>query len=535
MSPRTPSVPRQSRANARAARLGREKRNEEIVRVGEPVTPPAPQPSQCLPAARDSWGVVTGVRSKSLRPGAATSGTLGEFMEELPASSALPSRPLRVLIADDEKNIRSTLRICLEGLGCVVIEAANAESALIQVGQQPVDLAFVDLRLGTSSGLELVPKLLAEDADLDVVLITAYAAFDTAVDAIKRGARDYLPKPFTPAQIRHVVERTRERRALSSRLLDLEGKLAEAEPQALLETQSQAMRSILALLSRSAQAEASVFLKGESGTGKGLLARTLHALSPRRDHPFVTVNCAMLSEQLLVSELFGHARGAFTGAVRDQPGRVEKAEGGTLFLDEVTEMSPGIQAQLLRFLQERQFERLGDTRTRSADVRVVAASNRNLSEAVADGRFREDLFYRLNVIEVKIPPLRERSEDILPLAQLFLRFFARSNGKPPRTLSPGAELSLTGHGWPGNVRELRNVIERAVIVWPAPILEAAAFSLPDGGNGRDVKVGADVTLENLEREHILRVLARAPSIEDAARILGIDVSTLYRKRKRYEA
>jgi NtrC-family two-component system response regulator AlgB len=445
-------------------------------------------------------------------------------------------RPMRVLVVDDERNIRTTLRLCLEGLGCEVREAATPEAALAALAQAPADLAFVDLRLGTSSGLELLPRLLAESPTLDVVLITAYATFDTAVEAVKRGARDYLPKPFTPAQIRHLVEKTRAHRELSSRLGNLEGQLAQAVPEATLETASPAMHAALALLTRAAASDAAVLLRGESGTGKGVLARALHSMSARRRRPFVTVNCPILSEQLLASELFGHARGAFTGAVRDQPGRVEQAEGGTLFLDEVTEMSPGLQAQLLRFLQDKQFERLGEGRTRRADVRVVTATNRDLETAVAEGRFREDLLYRLNVIEVKLPALRERPEDLLALARRFVDFFARAAKRPAPELSPATEKMLRAYPWPGNVRELRNALERALIVWPAEVLEPQAF--PEriaAATGSAVALGGPHTLEEVEREHILRVMASAPTLDEAAHILGIDASTLWRKRKKYEA
>jgi len=444
-------------------------------------------------------------------------------------------RPLRVLVVDDERNIRSTMRLCLEGLGCSVAEAATPEAALAALAQGPLDLAFVDLRLGTQSGLELLPKLLAAHPGLDVVLITAYATFDTAVEAIKRGARDYLPKPFTPAQVRHVVERLHGQRDLSRKVSELEARLAEAVPEATLETASPVMRAALGLVTRAAASDASVLLRGESGTGKGVLAHLLHSLSARSARPFVTVNCPTLSEQLLASELFGHARGAFTGAVKDQQGRVELAEGGTLFLDEVAEMSPALQAQLLRFLQEKQFERLGEGRTRRADVRVVAATNRNLEKDVTEGRFREDLLYRLNVVEVHLPALRERPEDILPLARRFIEFFGRAAKRHRVELSQATEAALLAHAWPGNIRELRNALERALIVWPAEVIEPQALPeriLPSPSKG--LSLGGAFTLEEIEREHILRVLARAPTLEEAARILGIDESTLWRKRKKYE-
>ncbi len=442
---------------------------------------------------------------------------------------------LRILVVDDERNIRSALRVCLEQSGCEVVEAPTPEAALAALAQRPFDMAFVDLRLGFGSGLELLPQLLAEDAGLDVVMVTAYATFDTAVEAIQRGARDYLPKPFTPAQIRAVVMRLAERRTLRARLDELEGRLAETAPEASLETHSPAMQAVLGLLLRAAPSEASVLLRGESGTGKSVLARALHGLSPRAARPFVTVNCPTLSEQLLTSELFGHVRGAFTGAVRDQPGRVEAAEGGTLFLDEVGELGPTVQVQLLRFLQEKRFERLGEGRTRVADVRVVAATNRELEADVRSGRFREDLLYRLNVVEIALPPLRQRAEDILPLARRLLEALARNAKRPGVAFAPETEAVLQGYGWPGNIRELRNAVERALIVWPAQRLEPEA--LPEritAASSRTLALGGPYSLDAIEREHTLRVLAATPTLEEAARVLGIDASTLWRRRKKYE-
>jgi NtrC-family two-component system response regulator AlgB len=442
---------------------------------------------------------------------------------------------LAVLVIDDEKNIRATLQVCLEGVGARVTSVASGQAAIEAAERQAFDLAFLDLRLGETSGLDLLPRLLAIRPNLAVVIITAYATFDTAVEAIKRGAVDYLPKPFTPAQIRYVVDQHLARRATLHRLAELEEKIAEAVPEADLETASPAMRGALDTLSRAAPSDAPILLRGESGTGKGVLARAVHAQSRRARRPFITVNCPTLSEELLASELFGHVTGAFTGAVRDQAGRVEAAEGGTLFLDEVGEISPALQAKLLRFIQEREFERVGENRTRRADVRIIAATNRDLAKDVASGRFREDLLFRLNVIEIHVPALRERAEDIGHLARAFLAFFARAAGRPPPELSPAAQSALLSYAWPGNVRELRNAMERAIILWPARLLTpdalpqaiaAAAPGLP--------RLGGDFTLEEIERDHILRVMARAETHEEAARILGIDVSTLWRKRKKYD-
>jgi len=441
--------------------------------------------------------------------------------------------PARVLIVDDEKNIRTTLALCLEGLGCKVEQASNSAAALEALRVEPFDLAFLDLRLGQESGLDLVPRLLAERPGLEVVVITAYATIDTAVEAMRRGAKDYLPKPFTPAQIRHLVDRALERRALTLRVHDLEKRLEEAAPEAVFETESSRMKSVLDVVERTAGHDVAVLLRGENGTGKGVIARLLHGRSRRRDRPFVVVNCPTLSEELLASELFGHARGAFTGAVKDQEGRVEAAEGGTVFLDEIAEISPGLQAKLLRFLQEKRFERVGETRTRTADVRILAATNRTLEEEVKAGRFREDLLYRLNVVEITVPPLRERPEDILPLARRFIVFVARQARRQPPDLSPAAEGVLLAYPWPGNVRELRNAIERALILTPGQVLEPESFPERIAAQPLTPALGGDFTVDDVEREHVLRVLARVATLEDAARILGMDASTLWRKRKKW--
>jgi two-component system, NtrC family, response regulator AlgB len=443
-------------------------------------------------------------------------------------------RPFRVLVVDDEKNIRTTVTVCLEGMGCESLAVASAGAATEAAGRAVFDMAFVDLRLAGESGLDVIPRLLLANPQIAIVVITAFATVDTAVEAMKRGAWDYLPKPFTPAQIRHAVEKAQERQVLAARVSELEAELASAAPDATLETASPAMRAAVEMVGRVAPTDAAVLLRGENGTGKGVLARALHVQSARRAQPFVVVNCPTLSEELLASELFGHARGAFTGAVKDQPGRVEAAEGGTLFLDEVGEIPLPLQAKLLRFLQDREFERVGENRTRRADVRIVAATNRDLEADVKAGRFREDLFYRLSVIEIRVPPLRERREDVLPLARRFLDFFARSAKRPVPELSRTAEQLLTAHDWPGNVRELRNVIERAAILWPGRMLEPEAF--PERmvqGRGGPV-LGGDFTLDAIEREHILRVVARTRTREEATAILGIDASTLWRKRRKYE-
>jgi len=443
---------------------------------------------------------------------------------------------LRVLVIDDERNIRATLSVCLEQIGCKVTAVATVASALAALAQQTYDLAFLDLKLGESSGLDLIPKLLAETPNLLVVVITAYATIDSAVQAVKRGATDYLPKPFTPAQIRHVIDQCINQRQLKSRLLELENRLQQAVPAIDLESESPKIRGLLDIAAKASASDVPVLLRGESGTGKSVLAHAIHSMSPRGQQPFVVVNCPTLSEELLASELFGHAKGAFTGAVRDQAGRVEAAEGGTLFLDEIGEIAPSLQAKLLRFLEEKEFERIGENKTRRANVRVVAATNRDLEDHVRKGLFREDLLYRLNVIDLKLPPLRERPEDILRLARRFLAFFAKTARRPPPEFSRATEQALLSYSWPGNIRELRNAIERAVILWPAQIIEPEAFPVHISGHGRSEapQLGGDFSLDAIEQEHITRVVARTPSLEDAAAILGIDASTLWRKRKKYE-
>ncbi|RIL05929.1 MAG: sigma-54-dependent Fis family transcriptional regulator [Proteobacteria bacterium] len=451
-----------------------------------------------------------------------------------PAIAGASRLPLRVLVVDDDRNIRVTLGVCLEGMGCEVRQAASGDAALSALAERSFDLAFLDLRLGTASGLELLPRLLAECPQLSVVVVTAYATVDTAVEAVKRGAEDYLPKPFTPEQIRHVVAKVTAARATRSRVAALEAQVRESVAEIDLATESPAMRGVYDTIERAAHSDAPVLLRGESGTGKGVVARALHAQSPRRERPFAVVSCPTLTGDLLASELFGHVRGAFTGAVRDQPGRVEAAEGGTLFLDEIAEIAPALQAKLLRFLQDHEFERVGEARTRRADVRVVAATHRDLAADVAAGRFREDLYYRLAVVEVVVPPLRERPDDVVRLARRFLGFFCRAAGRREQTLSPACERVLRDYGWPGNVRELRNAMERCTILWPADVVEPEA--LPErilGAAPSAPRLGGDVSLDALEQEHIRRVLARAATLEEAARILGIDDSTLWRKRKRY--
>jgi two-component system, NtrC family, response regulator AlgB len=441
---------------------------------------------------------------------------------------------MNLLVIDDEASLRRTLRTALESMGHRVAEAGTPAAALEAARRESFDLAFLDLRLGREKGLDLLPRLLELANSLPVVVITAFASFDTAVEALRKGAFDYLPKPFTPDQLRVVLDRAALVGGLRGRVAALEDQVGALNPDGELDTAEPAMRQAIDVALQVAATDATILLRGESGTGKGVVARSVHAASKRAARPFVTVSCPNLSAELLESDLFGHVRGAFTGAVENKSGKVDAAAGGTLFLDEVGDLPLTLQPKLLRLIQDREYERVGDASPRVADVRLVGATNRDLEAEVRAGRFREDLLYRLNVIEVTVPPLRARRKDILPLAHRLLAFFARQTGKAVTGFSPEAEAALQAYSWPGNVRELRNAIERAVILSPGPTI--ALTHLPGhltAGAGHRVEVGGPVTLDDLEKEHIRRVLESTASIEDAAQTLGIDPSTLYRKRKRY--
>lgn len=439
--------------------------------------------------------------------------------------------PLRILVVDDEPRIRTTLERLLTGDGHTVRAVGTDRDALAAAEVQAFDLALVDLRLGADDGLDLIAPLLDRLPALRVLVITAHGTIASAVEALRRGATDYLPKPFTPEQVRLAIDRAVERRGLEDRLATLQD-ASDVRPGDGLVSLSPPMQAVLGVLRQVAPTEATVLLRGESGTGKGVLARAVHAWSPRADRPFVTVHAPSLSAELLESELFGHVRGAFTGAVETREGRVAQAEGGTLFVDEIGDLPLALQPKVLRFLQDREYERVGDPKTRRADVRLVAATNRDLEALVADGLFRQDLLYRLNVIEATVPPLRARSEDILPIARGFLSDFGTRYGRPLSGFSDAAETAIVAHGWPGNVRELQNAVERAVILSPGPRVEASV--LPFGAAAPEApSVGAAVSLAALEEAHIRRVVAASPTLEAAAETLGIDSVTLWRRRKQY--
>jgi two-component system, NtrC family, response regulator AlgB len=444
-----------------------------------------------------------------------------------------PPDPFNLLVIDDEASLRRTLRTALESIGHQVTEAANSAQALSALRLQRFDLAFLDLRLGTEKGLELLPELLRAAPGLHVVIITAFAGLDSAIEAMRKGAFDYLPKPFTPNQLRVALDRSDIVRGLRNRVAALEEQVGQLAPEVELDTEEPAVRELLEIAFRVAPTEATILLRGESGTGKSVLARAMHARSKRANRPFVTVHCPSLSAELLESDLFGHVKGAFTGAVQDKTGKVEGADGGTLLLDEIGDLPLALQPKLLRLIQDRTYERVGEPAPRIANVRIMAATNRELEAEVRAGRFREDLFYRLNVIEIIVPPLRARLRDLFPLARHLLGFFAQQSGKAVGGFTPEAEAALKAYAWPGNIRELRNAVERGVILSPDGLvgLEHLPGQLT-AGVSTHIELGGPVTLDELEAEHIRRVIASSPSLDEAARILGIDPSTLYRKRKR---
>ena len=438
-----------------------------------------------------------------------------------------------ILLIDDEPGLRRSLRTTLETMGHTAAEAEGGEQALRFLQLQRFDAAFLDLRLGRESGMDLLPVLLREAPDLAVVIITAYATIASSVEAMRYGAFDYLPKPFTPDQVRVTLERWRQMRRLRNQIADLQEQVRAAAPEPDLHSVEPVMRQALDRAFLAAAGEATVLLRGESGTGKGVLARAMHARSPRAGGAFVALHCPSLSAESLESELFGHAKGAAAGAVQDAAGKTAAADGGTLFLDEIGGLPLAAQSKVLRLVQEKTYERVGDTRVRSADVRVVAASNRDLKLETAAGRFREDLYAQLTEAEVELPPLRRRRADILPLAERLLRFCARQTGKTV-AFGHAAQAALAAYDWPGNIRELRIVVERAALLAPGAEIGVAHLSPPVGApTAPRFEAGGPVTLEALEAEHVRRVLAAAPSLEEAASILGIDPSTLYRKRKRY--
>lgn len=443
-----------------------------------------------------------------------------------------------ILIVDDEKSIRDSTLIALESEGHYAEAVDSGKVALMRLNEDLFDLVLLDLRLADESGLEVLGSIRKRFPKVSVVVVTAYATVDTAVKAIQHGAVDYLSKPFTPDQLRGLLARVEKLRRMGERIEELEVEVSSQSPGPSFESRDGAMSDAFNVLFKAAATPASILILGESGTGKSVVARAIHEKSHLKDKPFVTIHCPSLSKELLESELFGHVKGAFTGAVKDKWGKVHAATGGTLFLDEIGELPLDIQPKLLRLLQEKEYERVGENVTRKAEVRVIAATNRNLQDDVKAGEFREDLYFRLNVISVQMPPLRNRPRDLQHFAEEFLEFFKRQTGRNLHGYSPEAMERLTTYRWPGNLRELRNAIERAVIladgdqIQPGDLPSSENGSSPSESGSDTITVGASVTLEELEEAHLRSVVSRSSSMSEAAETLGIDQATLYRKRKK---
>jgi DNA-binding NtrC family response regulator len=440
----------------------------------------------------------------------------------------------RILIVDDEKHIRSHLATYIQKLGHVVEAAEDGPQALSALDRGDFDLVLSDVRMAGMDGLALLREVRRRLPEVVVVLMTAYATVPQAVEAIKAGAYDYLMKPFSLEQVSLLVRRALEVQTLRSENRRLR---RVVEDPILLDSASPAMKRALETARQAASSDATVLLTGESGTGKSVLARQIHAWSPRHDRPFVTIACTTLADHLLESELFGHVKGAFTGAWKDKPGRISAAGTGTLFLDEVGDLPPDMQAKLLRFVEEHRFEPVGGNETVEVDARLITATNRDLETETRAGRFREDLFFRLNVIPIGLPPLRDRSEDLSALTDHLLAALAVRHRRDRVTLDPEARRVLAAYRWPGNVRELLNTLERAVVLSRGDTITAE--DLPDRLVAPPWPAPApalrpDLSLEDLERRAIEQALTDSATLEEAAARLGINPTTLWRKRRRYE-
>jgi len=454
-------------------------------------------------------------------------------------------RPTNILIVDDDPGHLTTLKTITRSWGYAVQTADDGAEAVELVKSELVDLVLMDVRMAKMSGIEALVKISAYNPSIPVIIMTAYSSVESAVEALKTGAYDYLIKPLDFEVLKLTLERAHDHAGLKT-----ENKLLKEQLRADFDTaniigKSQTMKELMAMLAMAAPSEATVLITGESGTGKELIARSLHLNSPRKDQALVTVNCAALTETLLESELFGHEKGAFTGADRRREGRFMQANKGTIFLDEIGEMSAMMQAKLLRVLQEREIQRVGSDQVLQVDVRIVTATNRDLQTDVADGRFREDLFYRLNVMQLQVPPLRDRRDDIPLLAHYFLEKYAAKNRKSAKGFSPLAMDVLIKYDWPGNVRELENIVERAVILMTGEHVTENQLPInivqEHPGSGRAVISGislADGTrsLEDIEKEAILTTLeASDGNKSETARRLGITRKTLHNKLKTYGA
>jgi DNA-binding NtrC family response regulator len=448
-------------------------------------------------------------------------------------NNTLPrSSSLSILVVDDEPIVVQSLGDWFRQDGHRVDTAQNSTEALRLVAEKDYDLAFLDIKMPGVDGLELQARLAAVKPDMTVIIMTAYASVETAVKALKAGAYDYIAKPFDPEELSVLVRRASEHRSLRSENLRLKERLEAASAPSPIIGVSSAMRRVQDLIAAVAGTDATALIRGESGTGKELAARAIHVGSPRRYGPFVIVNCGALAEGLLESELFGHEKGAFTGAIYRHRGKFELSDGGTLFLDEIGTISPKVQVELLRVIEDKSVTRVGGRNPVPVDFRLIAATNEDLEAKIQRGEFRDDLYWRLNVFAIDMPPLRVRPEDIAPMAESFLERFTRSMNRKPMRFSEEGLAALQAYSWPGNVRELQNAIERAVVAGTPPIIEAKDF--PMRVTSAPIALSSGQSLAEAERAHIISVLeAQDWNISSAARMLEIDRGTLYHKIEKF--
>lgn len=439
----------------------------------------------------------------------------------------------RILAIDDDRELLENFSLCLTKEGYRVTTAETIEEGVRLAATLPFHVCLLDRNIGYDSGLDALPKLRELAPLMRVIMVTGHAGVNEAIAAIAQGATDYLVKPCSPAQLCIAVARQVDTRRMMDRLDTLEREAGSGTP--VLNTKNPAMQEAIKLALQVASTDANLLLLGESGTGKGVIARAIHEASHRAAAAMVTVNCPSLSAELLESEMFGHIKGSFTGASQNNIGRVSHADGGTIFLDEIGDFPLSLQPKLLRFIQDKEYERVGDPLTRKADARIIAATNHDIESMVKEGLFRLDLLYRLNVFTITLPPLRERPEDLEELANSFIRRYAASYGMPAGQLTPAALSQMQMYAWPGNVRELQNMMERAVILSRSQEIDAELLVFPRSiKKASDAVPGAAMSLETLERLHIERILASSENLDAAAKTLGIDSSTLYRKRKAYK-
>jgi DNA-binding NtrC family response regulator len=449
------------------------------------------------------------------------------------------ARGSRILVVDDDETIRGFLRDLLGANGYEVEEAVDTHGAAQMLKAHEYEVVLTDLMLPDGDGLEVLRAARSRPYEPEVLLITAYGTIDSAVEAVRGGAFDYLTKPIATQKLLLTVDRAIERRTLRSEVSHLRREVGERYAPESIVAASPGMRRIVEMIDVVSATDSAVLIQGESGTGKELVARAIHFRGARAGRPFIAINCAALPEALLESELFGYAKGAFTGAATEKKGLFEEANGGTLLMDEIGDMPLLLQGKLLRVLQEGEIRRVGSASVRRVDVRILASTNRNLADLISEGKFREDLFYRLNVIPLVIPPLRERREDIVPLCRHFLSLYGKKLNRQPQSLAPGALELVFAHSWPGNIRELANVIERAVTLSTAPVISVEEFRVIFSlGQTATPAPGAQpasaVTMESAEKETILRALKEADGNQTkAARALGMGRNTLWRKMKKH--